>query len=117
MLENPGHLRNVVSPANFPFQCILESAQTLLLGGRHRQLMTLSVVGAKVQSEKLCTLGTLGMVIGTTDSKPGVGEGGGKHHGRGSSNLYDSDGLRYVFSTDYLGRKPEAQVPRDSYLT
>lgn len=55
MLENPGHPRNAVSPANFLFQCILESAQTLLLGGRHRQPMTLSVVGAKVQSERLCS--------------------------------------------------------------
>lgn len=54
MLENPGHPRNAVSPANFLFQRILESAQTLLLGGRHRQPMTLSVVGAKVQSERLC---------------------------------------------------------------
>lgn len=55
MLENPGHPRNAVSPANFLFQCILESAQTLLLGGRHRQLITLSVVDAKVQSERLCS--------------------------------------------------------------
>lgn len=46
MLENPGQLR-LVSPAKFPFQCITESAQTLLLGGRHRQLMILSVVGCK----------------------------------------------------------------------
>lgn len=51
------------------------------------------------------------MVIGTTDSRPGAGEGGGKHHGRGSSNLYDSDGFRFVFSIDYLSHKP------DSYLT
>lgn len=56
------------------------------------------------------------MVIGTTDSRLGAGEDGGKHHGRDSSNVYDSDGFRYVFSTDYLSHKLEAQVPRD-YLT
>lgn len=57
------------------------------------------------------------MVIGPTDSRPGAGEDAGKHHGRGSSNVYDSDGFRYVFSTDCGSHKPEAQVPRDSYLT
>lgn len=61
--------------------------------------------------------GSLGMVIGPTDSRPGVGEDAGKHHGRGSSNVYDSDGFRYVFSTGCGSHKPEAQVPRDSYLT